>query len=158
MSRPIFPGRYTAQLDAPVVLFLIGMRVNHVLDVRRWWFVARQMGPMLRTLLQHRDKGLMHFETFVSHRGIMMMQYWQSFEQLERFARSADDPHLESWQKFNRIVGTSPSAGIWHETYLVPPGNFEGVYSNMPAWGMAAATNHVRIGAGREAAKERLRA
>lgn len=73
MSRPIFLGRYTAQLDAPVV----------------------------------------------SHRGIMMMQYWQSFEQLERF---------------------------------------EGVYGNMPHWGMAAASNHVRIGAGREAAKERLRA
>jgi hypothetical protein len=158
MARTVFPGRYTARLDMPVVLFAIGMRVNDFFDVRRWFFVARQMGPMLRTLLAHRDKGLLHFETFVSHRGVMMLQYWASFEQLEHFARSPDDPHLGSWRDFNRLVGSHPSAGIWHETYVVPPGNFEGVYGNMPVWGMAAATAHVPVGAGREAAKERLRA
>jgi hypothetical protein len=34
MSRPAFAGRYTAQLDRPVVVFLIGMRLNNPFDVR----------------------------------------------------------------------------------------------------------------------------
>jgi hypothetical protein len=158
VSRTVFPGRYTAQLDRPVVVFLIGMRVNNFFDVRRWWFVAQQMAPMLRTLLRHREKGLLHFETFVSHRGPMLIQYWNSFEQLEAFARAPEDPHLESWRQFNRLVGAHPSAGIWHETYVIEPGKYEGVYGNMPRWGMAAAGAHVPVGAGREAAKDRLRA
>jgi hypothetical protein len=158
MARTVHPGRFTAKLDAPVVVFLIGMRINNYLDVRRWWFVVSQMGPMLRVLLQHREKGLLHFETFVSHRGVMMLQYWSSYDALERFARSSDDPHLGSWRNFNRIVGSHPSAGIWHETYTIAPGQFEGIYGNMPLWGMAAATTHAPVGAGRESAKERLRA
>ncbi len=158
MARDVFPGRFTAHLDAPVVMFLIGMRVNNYLDVRRWWFVLRQMGPMLRVLLTQREKGLLHFETFVSHRGIMMLQYWRSYDELERFARNPDDPHLASWRGFNRVIGSHPSAGIWHETYTIAPGQYEGIYGNMPRFGMAAATAHVRVGAGRESAAERLRA
>ena len=158
MTREVFPGRYTATLDTPIVVFLIGMRINNVFDVRRWWFVASQMGPMLSTLLQHREKGLLHFETFVSHRGIMMMQYWRSYDELEHFARNSDDPHLGAWRNFNRIVGSHPSAGIWHETYTIAPGQYEGIYGNMPRFGMAAATTHAKVGAGRESAKERLRA
>lgn len=157
MSKAIFAGRYTARLDRPVVLFLIGMRVNNVFDVRRWLFVARQMPPMLAVLERERSKGLLHYETFVSHRGVMTVQYWESFDALERFARSGDDPHLRSWRAFNAVVGNHPSAGIWHETYLVDPGNYEGIYANMPRFGMAAAAAHVKVGAGREAAKERLR-
>ena len=157
MARDIFPGRFTAQLDAPVVVFLIGMRINNFLDVRRWWFVASQMGPMLRVLLTQREKGLLHFETAVSNRGVTMTQYWRSYDELERFARSSDDPHLVSWRGFNRTVGTHPSVGIWHETYTIQPDCYEGIYSNMPVWGMAAATRHVPVGAGRETAKERLR-
>lgn len=157
MSREVFAGRYTAKLERPIVLFLIGMRVNNVFDVRRWTFVARQMPPMLAVLERHRDKGLLHYETFVNHRGVMLVQYWESFDALERFARSGDDPHLRSWQGFNRVVGSDPSVGIWHETYLIEPGSYEGVYGNMPQWGMAAATEHIKVGAGREAAKERLR-
>lgn len=157
MARPVFAGRYTANLKEPVVLFLIGMRVNNVFDVKRWVWLASQMPPMLDTLMRHRDKGLFHFETFVSLKGIMLVQYWRSFDDLERFARAEDDPHLKSWREFNRIIGSNPSSGIWHETYLIEPGNCEAIYGNMPIWGMAAATEHVKVGAGREAAKERLR-
>jgi hypothetical protein len=134
------------------------MRVNNPLDVRRWWKVAMQMGPMLRVLMQHREKGLLHFELFFSHRGPMLVQYWRSYDALERFARDADDPHLASWRAFNRDVGNRPSVGVWHETYVVEPGRYEGVYRNMPAWGMAAATRHRPVGKGRTTARERLQA
>jgi hypothetical protein len=158
MARDVFAGRFTAQLDRPVVVFAIGMRINNVFDLRRWWFVVRQMPPMLADLLTHREKGPLHFETFFSLRGVTQLQYWSSYDALERFARNPDDPHLDSWRAFNRVVGTHPSAGIWHETYTIAPGQFEGVYANMPRFGMAAATEHVPVRAGRESAKERLRA
>jgi hypothetical protein len=157
MGRDVFPGRFTAQLDAPVVVFLIGMRINKFFDVRRWWFVLSQMGPMLRVLLTQREKGLLHLETFVSNRSVVTVQYWRSYDDLERFARNTDDPHLGSWRAFNQKVGSHPSVGIWHETYTIQPGSFEGIYGNMPVWGMAAATRHIPVGAGRESAKERLR-
>ncbi|MBA4115324.1 MAG: DUF4188 domain-containing protein [Rubrobacter sp.] len=44
---------------------------------------------------------------------------WRSFEDLERFARNPDDPHLPSWRRFNQTVGSDGSVGIWHETYVV---------------------------------------
>ena len=43
-------GRFTAQLDEPVVVFVIGMRINKLRAVRTWLPVMREMGPMLRTL------------------------------------------------------------------------------------------------------------
>jgi hypothetical protein len=39
----VFRGRYTAQLNGPFVVFLIGMRVNRLRAVHRWWPVAREM-------------------------------------------------------------------------------------------------------------------
>lgn len=158
MAKTIFSGRYTARANEPVVLFLIGMRVNNLLDVRRWIWVLRQMGPMLATLMAHKEKGLLHFETFFSHRGVVTIQYWRSFDELEHFARNPGDPHLQSWREFYQVVGSDPSSGVWHETYAIEPGAFEGIYVNMPRWGMAAATEHERVGPGRDAAKERLRA
>ncbi len=67
------------------------------------------------------------------------MQYWRSFEHLEAFAKSADDPHLDVWRQYWRRVGRSGRTGIWHETYLVQAGQYEAVYGNMPAHGLGRA-------------------
>jgi Monooxygenase af470-like len=45
---------------------------------------------------------------------------------------------------------------IFHETYIVERGNFEAIYSNMPVFGQAKATEHVRGVGGRETAWRRL--
>jgi hypothetical protein len=153
----IYGGRYTAEHNEPFVVFLIGMRVNKLLAVRRWIQTASAMGPMLATLAKHPEKGLLGGETWVRWREIMIVQYWRSYENLERFARDRDDPHLEAWRQFNRAVGSDGSVGIWHETFVVAPGQFETVYGNMPRVGLSAATTHVPVGAGRGTARERLR-
>ena len=88
--------------------------------------------------------------------GPVILQYWRSFEELERFARNPDDPHLPAWQRFNRTVGKDGSVGIFHETFIVERGNFEAIYSNMPVFGLANATEHVRAVGGRETARRRL--
>jgi hypothetical protein len=118
MTR-VLDGRFTARIDEPFVVFLIGMRINRFFAFGKWVPVARAMGPMLRELYEHPEKGFLGAEFFLYWRGPALLQYWRSFEDLERFARNPDDPHLPAWRRFNRTVGADGSVGIWHETYIV---------------------------------------
>lgn len=157
MSR-IFNGRYTAKMDQPFVVFLIGMRINKLWRFDAWLPVANAMNPMIRTLVEHPQKGFLHAESFWNFSGPCIIQYWRSFEDLDTFARNPSDPHLGPWKKFNQAVGSNGIVGIWHETYLVNPGQYECIYGNMPRFGLAAATEHVQATERREAARTRLSA
>jgi hypothetical protein len=150
------PGRFTAQVDGPFVVFIIGMRINKFLAFRRWIPTFMAMGPMIRTLYQHKEKGFLGMQTFFYWRGVALMQYWRSFDDLEKFARDRDDPHLEAWRRFNKTIGSDGSVGIFHESYLVDAGKYEAVYGNMPVFGLAAATTHVPAIGKRETARRRL--
>jgi hypothetical protein len=150
------PGRYTAQTNEPFVVFMIGMRINKFWAFSKWIPTARAMGPMLRTLFQHPEKGFLGAQVFFYWRGIALVQYWRSFEDLEKFARNREDPHLSAWKRFNKAIGSDGSVGIWHETYLVDAGKYEAVYGNMPVFGLAAATSHVPAAGRRETARRRL--
>lgn len=152
----VMSGRYTAQTGEPFVVFLIGMRINRFFALRKWIPTALAMGPMLRTLFQHPEKGFLGGELIFYWRGVGLIQYWRSFEDLEKFARNREDPHLRAWQRFNKAIGTDGSVGIWHETYLVEPGRYEAVYGNMPVFGLASATKHVPAVGRRETARRRL--
>ncbi len=152
----VVPGRFTARTDEPFVVFIIGMRINRPLAVRKWLPTARAMGPMLEELYEHPEKGFLSGEFFFYARGPVVLQYWRSFEDLERFARDPEDPHLPAWQRLNREARDSGAVGIWHETYLVEQRTFEAIYSNMPVFGLAKATEHVRAVGGRETARRRL--
>ena len=66
----VMPGRYTAQIDEPFVVFLIGMRINKWLAFSKWIPTARAMVPMLRTLFQHPEKGFLGGQIFFYWRGI----------------------------------------------------------------------------------------
>ena len=156
MSR-MMAGRYTAQTDQPFVVFLIGMRINRLRSVSKWWPTARSMGPMLQTLYQHSEHGFLGGQTFVTWRGVMVLQYWRSFEHLEQFARNPSEPHLRAWQRFNKAIGGDGTVGIWHETYSVGPGQYEALYGNMPVFGLAAATSHQPITGANSAARQRIR-
>jgi hypothetical protein len=150
-------GRYTARMDEPFVVFIIGMRINRPLTVRKWVPTAWAMGPMLRELYQNPDKGFLGAETFVYWPGVTLVQYWRSFEDLEKFACDPDDPHMPAWQRFNRTVGKDGSVGIFHETFIVERGNYEAIYGNMPVFGLAKATEHVRAIGGRKTARRLMR-
>ena len=45
---------------------------------------------------------------------------------------------LSAWTAFSRIVKESPELGIWHESYIVKAGQYEGIYVNCPAFGLGA--------------------
>jgi hypothetical protein len=152
---PIFRGRYTADIDGPFVVFIIGMRINRLWALHKWLPVAFAMPRMIQQLEEERERGLLHAHPFLYWRGAAVVQYWRSFEQLERFARDPSASHLEAWKRFNRAVGAGGSVGIWHETYVVSAGQFECVYGNMPRFGLAIAGAHVPAVA-KETAKRRL--
>lgn len=150
-------GRVTAAVEGPVVVFLIGIRVNRVWDVRAWLPPFTAMGPMLAELGRNPGLGFLGGRSYFGGRGAVVIQYWRSFEDLDRFARDRDLPHLPAWRRFNRASRPSGSVGVWHETYLVPAGGQETIYVNMPAWGLAAATGSgVPLHGRRETAAGRL--
>jgi hypothetical protein len=152
----IFRGRFSAQIDGPFVVFIIGMRVNRLWAVHQWLPVASAMGPMIAELTRQPELGLLHAETYLYWRGAALVQYWRSFEHLERFARDPAASHLGAWKRFNRAVGASGSVGIWHETYVVAADQYECVYGNMPRRGLAMAGAHVPAVGARETARRRL--
>src|SRR5262245_60667388 len=156
MAQPINEGRWTANIEGDFVVFLIGPRLNSKLHVARSLMDLggrRGMRAMLDYLVAHPEKGLLGYEMGFK----VIVQYWRSFDQLEAFAKNADDPHLEVWRNYWRRVGKSGRTGIWHETYLVRAGEYEAVYGNMPAFGLGKASEVVPVAAGR-LARDRLRA
>jgi hypothetical protein len=152
----VFKGRFTSQIDGPFVVFIIGIRINRLLAVHKWLPVARAMGPMVDHLVVHPELGLLHAEPYIYWRGAALVQYWRTFEQLERFARDPSVPHLEAWKRFNKAVAGDGSVGIWHETYVVQANQYECIYGNMPKMGLALAGSHVPAVGDRETAKRRM--
>ncbi|MBV9989980.1 MAG: DUF4188 domain-containing protein [Alphaproteobacteria bacterium] len=153
----IVPGRFTAQTDKPVVLFLIGMRINNLLALSDIAFMSKTMPAMLQELSQKQDSGMLWFRTHVSlPRYISVQQYWESFDKLLAYAHDKEGHHFPMWAEFNRRIMKSRNIGIWHETYLVEPGKFECVYGNMPPFGLAAATSQVPAEGRLAGAKDRF--
>jgi hypothetical protein len=96
------------------------------------------------------------FRTGLLDGGPAVVQYWRSFEHMERFARDPGDLTLPVWRWYNRVAKASGDVGIWHETDLVPAGQYEAIYGNMPRIGLAAAGRHVPIARRGETAAERV--
>jgi len=147
--------RLTANLEGEFVVFLIGMRINSPLKVHKWLPVARAMPRMLRELEANPEIGFLGFHTWFGNPTITL-QYWRSFEHLERYAKDAAHLHRSAWAAFNRAVANNGDVGIWHETYRVRPGDFECIYTNMPLFGLARATKCVPARGRRESAEGRM--
>lgn len=153
MSK-VIPGRFTAKMEGPFAVFAIGMRINKFWAVHKWLPVFLAMSPMIRELYTHKELGFYHTEFFFSWRRVILLQYWRSFEDIERYARGG--LHLQAWKDFNRKIGTDGTVGIFHETYVIEPGKYESVYVNMPLSGLAKAGQHVPASGKREDARSRL--
>ena len=150
---PVFAGRHSASLDGDFVVFLIGMRINRPWKVRNTLFVLRAMGPMLAELEDNPQSGFLGAERGFMFGGPAIVQYWRSFDDLERYARAADAEHLPAWRRFNQLVRDSGDVGIWHETYKVRAGDYEAIYGNMPRVGLGAAGEHRPLGSTSTAAQ-----
>lgn len=149
--------RVCAELQGGFVLFLIGMRVNRPWKVWKWLPVSQAMPKMIAELYQNPDLGFLHAQTQFSFPNVTVTQYWKSFEHLEAYAKARDRTHLPAWQAFNRAVGSNGDVGIWHETYIVGPGQYENIYNNMPPYGLSACATVVDAIGARQAARQRVK-
>jgi len=149
----LIPRRGTAEIDGDFVVFLIGMRINKPWKVHKWLPVFRAMPRMIAELERKPESGFLGhvFSTKV------IVQYWRSFEHLEAYARDPDQLHWPAWTDFNKRVGRSRGdVGIWHETYRVRAGEYECVYSGMPRFGLAKASETVDAVGKLESARGRM--
>lgn len=151
----IIQERMTAHTEEEFVVFLIGMRVNKPWKIHRWMPVAMAMARMIGELSKQENSDLINVESWGGRTSIMV-QYWRSFDALEKYAKNADQAHLPAWSKFNKLINSNGDVGIWHETYVIKPGNFEVVYNNMPPFGLAKATSLVPATGRRKNARGRL--
>jgi hypothetical protein len=148
--------RVMAKIEGDFVVFIIGMRVNKPWKLNKWLPVFMAMPPMLAELEKNPDSGFLGAEQFINPFKPVLVQYWRSFEALEKYSRDAAASHWPAWQKFNKSVGSNGDVGIWHETYKVAAGQYECVYNNMPPTGLLKASAHADVGAGTESAAERM--
>jgi len=149
-------GRWMARIDGDFVVFIIGARPQrfHLLRSLRDLGGRRGMPYKLKKLSEDPEKGLLGYEIY----GLgTIVQYWRSFEHLERFANDTADPHVAAWRNYWRRVGTSTRTGIWHETYLVRAGEYEAIYGNMPPFGLGQAGRLIPLAEGKTA-RQRFRA
>jgi hypothetical protein len=149
----INPNRMTVDLDGDFVVFLIGMRINKPWKLHKWLPVFLAMPRMLKELTARPESGFLGSKSA----GLMLVQYWRSFEHLEAYARAHDAEHWPAWRAFNkRMARSRGDVGIWHETYLVKAGQFEAIYSGMPPIGLGTVGRLVPVASRRESARERI--
>ena len=148
MTKQIFHGRYTAQIEGDFVVFLIGARIR-MRDLLRARWLGDAMGAMQRELYSHPESGFLGGENYVRFFPIetILVSYWRSFDDLERYSRNRDNEHYPAWIRFYKEVGLRSDIGIWHETYMVHANEYETIYGNMPQFGLAKArgVQHINI-------------
>ncbi len=151
----ILDSRATARIDGDFVVFLIGFRINKPWKVHQWLPVALAMPRMLKELEAAPPE--VGFLGYMSAGLATLVQYWRSFDHLERYARAPDGEHWPAWVEFNRRMKHSRGdVGIWHETYLMRAGEYEAFYSGMPLIGLAKAGHRAAVTAETDSARQRL--
>jgi hypothetical protein len=151
----IHVGRWTARRDEPFVVFLIGMRFNRLWKVHKWGPVLAAMPRMIAELERQPELGFLGAGLWFG-RTTLMVQYWRSFEHLDRYAKARDHAHLPAWVAFNRAIGTSGDVGVFHETYRVAPGDCETVYVNMPEMMFGKVGTRMEAKGAYQAARSRM--
>ena len=147
--------RLTVEIEGEFVIFLIGMRINKWWKVHKWLPTFLAMPKTIKELEADPSSG------FLGHNGLTgkaIVQCWKSFDHLEAYARNQDKTHWPAWTNFNRRMKDSVGdVGIWHETYVISPGQFEAIYNGMPPFGLGKVGKLVPATGNREAARQGMR-
>ena len=129
---------------------MIGIVPHHLWAFWRWMPIVRAMVNMGKELEQVPDSGFLGYEVYVglqpmivqvpfgpttiSAHCVRLRQYWRSFDHMKK----CPAPH---WVALTQQNSGDPTLGVWHETFLVKSGGYEGVYTNMPPFGLGKVCN-----------------
>ena len=144
----VFPGRYTADYGDELVVFLVGFRFNGVRGLLSAVQTFTKMPAMLSALERKPELGCLGGHVAFGWRTAYVIQYWRSYDDLERFAHMPAEAHLPAWRWYARLGKKGSGSGVWHETFRVAAGAYESIYVNMPQFGLAKATAHRSLAAG----------
>jgi len=145
---PVVPGRVCPQVDGDFLVLMIGIVPHHLWAFWRWMPIVRAMVNMGKELEQVPDSGFLGYEVYVGLQP-MIVQYWRSFDHMKK----CPAPH---WVALTQQNSGDPTLGVWHETFLVKSGGYEGVYTNMPPFGLGKVGNLVEAIGNRSTAEGRL--
>ncbi|TXL57613.1 monooxygenase family protein [Aeromicrobium terrae] len=154
MGKTIHEGRQSVQIDGDFIVFIIGARLG--LRGLRAVRLLSTMRKMLKEVEENPEIGLLGFHQHGGPFGVIV-QYWRSFDDLERYSRSMERLHRPVWLDwYRRKQDKNRHAGIWHETYAVRAGEYEAVYQNMPDIGLMKAGRVFPVGSGSDTARTRI--
>jgi len=134
--KEIIKDRMTIIHENEFVVFLIGMRINKLWKVHKWLPVAFAMKRIITELKHEDNHGLLSGEYRYIGNPTLFIQYWRSYDDLEKYAASKNLEHKSAWKSFFKAVALNGDVGIWHETYVISPDKYESVYLNMPPFGL----------------------
>jgi len=153
----IQPGRWTAELDGDFVVFLIGAMVHDPVAAPEATRLLMAMAEMLDEVEADPSHGLLGYTRHGEPGHGLIVQYWRSFDDLERYARNPGARHAPVWRAWNRLAADERSgAGIWHETFKVAAGDYDAVYQNVPVMGLQNAGRPLTVTEARDSARARL--
>lgn len=147
-------GRFTVLPEKEITVFLIGVHINKPLSVFKWLPVILAMPPMLKELSKDKTLGCMSFEMFFKYKGVQIVQYWESNEQLLKYSKMPE--HLKAWKRFSKQLKNNDAVGFYHETYNINANNYENIYLNMPKFGLAKSMPAQEVNRRTNSAKQRL--
>ncbi|KAK9817187.1 hypothetical protein WJX72_010803 [[Myrmecia] bisecta] len=137
------PGRREAHIEGDFIVFVIGVQVNNWLAVSQYLPVFKAFPQMVAELVADPDSGLLCHEGYLGN-PTTSIQYWRSFEHLERYARDPKRKHQPAWGAYNRALRKAVdkrAMAIFHETYQVKAGCYETMYQgDMEPFGLGAAS------------------
>ncbi len=159
----IFNGRFAGKIEGDFVVFVIGMRINKLLLIHKWLPVAKAMPPMIRELAAKPELGFLHAQLYLSGRTLTTINSARrpcaASTNCHRRLRPRQRPTTPS--RLGRLhiarLGSNGAVGaIYHEAYLVPAGQYESIYVNMPRTGLSKAAELIPAVGRMQSAKSRL--
>ncbi|KAJ3219793.1 hypothetical protein HDU67_009605 [Dinochytrium kinnereticum] len=137
----VLKGRMASKIEGDFVVFHLGSRVNASFFTDATPAMGEALGKMRRELENSGPEvGYLGGEDYVGNMkdGSMTLsvQYWRSVKHLHDYAQDRSKEHYSPWKMMMESCRKDPRNGIWHETFLVKDGQYEGIYVNMPATGL----------------------
>jgi heme-degrading monooxygenase HmoA len=114
----------------------------------------RAVAAMLHELKEQPALGMLGVRAFPTGRNVTVLQYWRSYEDLQRYADASR--HQHAFQYYFRQQYKSGALGIFHETYVVPAHNYEAIFVHMPEFGLGAALSRIPAGRYGDSMGERM--